>query len=93
MFRRAVVFTVSQTLSFTFPLYHKHGVAYHEGGHALVAATMPDVDPVYKVTIVPRGRSLGVTQFQPEGDRRNIPRKYLLEQADLALIAKKRKAL
>src|SRR5204862_205776 len=46
-------------------------VAYHEGGHALVAAVLPDVDPVYKVTIVPRGRSLGVTQFRPEDDRRN----------------------
>lgn len=60
-------------------------VAYHEGGHALVAAKMPDVDPVYKVTIVPRGRSLGVTQFQPEGDRRNIPRKYLVERLAVAL--------
>src|SRR5213080_803709 len=44
-------------------------VAYHEGGHALVAAVLPDVDPLYKVTIVPRGRSLGVTQFRPEDDR------------------------
>jgi cell division protease FtsH len=60
-------------------------VAYHEGGHALVAAVLPDVDPVYKVTIVPRGRSLGVTQFRPEEDRRNLPRTYLLEQLAVAL--------
>jgi cell division protease FtsH len=60
-------------------------VAYHEGGHALVAAVLPDVDPLYKVTIVPRGRSLGVTQFRPEDDRRNIPRTYLVERLAVAL--------
>jgi len=60
-------------------------VAYHEGGHALVAAVLPDVDPLYKVTIVPRGRSLGVTQFRPEDDRRNVPRTYLLERLAVAL--------
>jgi cell division protease FtsH len=60
-------------------------VAYHEGGHALVAAMLPDVDPLYKVTIVPRGRSLGVTQFRPEDDRRNIPRTYLIERLAVAL--------
>jgi cell division protease FtsH len=60
-------------------------VAYHEGGHALVAAVLPDVDPLYKVTIVPRGRSLGVTQFQPEDDRRNLPRTYLIERLAVAL--------
>jgi cell division protease FtsH len=60
-------------------------VAYHEGGHALVAAVLPEVDPLYKVTIVPRGRSLGVTQFRPEEDRRNIPRTYLIARLSVAL--------
>ena len=60
-------------------------VAYHEGGHALVAAVLPDVDPLYKVTIVPRGRTLGVTQFRPEDDRRNVPRTYLIERLAVTL--------
>ncbi len=60
-------------------------VANHEGGHALVAAILPDVDPLYKVTIVPRGRSLGVTQFLPEDDRRNYSRSYLLQRLAVAL--------
>jgi cell division protease FtsH len=60
-------------------------VAYHESGHALVAAILPDVDPLYKVTIVPRGRSLGVTQFLPEDDRRNYSRSYLLQRLAVAL--------
>lgn len=55
-------------------------VAYHEAGHALVARLLPETDPVNKVTIIPRGRSLGVTEYLPEGDRVNYSRRFLLSQ-------------
>jgi cell division protease FtsH len=41
-------------------------VAYHEAGHALVGLTVPDADPLHKVTIIPRGRALGLTAYLPE---------------------------
>jgi cell division protease FtsH len=47
----------------------KLNTAYHEAGHAIVGVNLPEHDPVYKVTIIPRGRALGVTWFLPEGDR------------------------
>jgi cell division protease FtsH len=53
-------------------------IAYHEGGHALVALLTPGGDPVHKVTIIPRGQALGVTQIMPADDRHNYPRSYLL---------------
>jgi cell division protease FtsH len=60
-------------------------VAYHEGGHALVAFMLPHVDPVHRVTITPRGRSLSVTQFRPIDDRRNYRRDYLLNRMAVGL--------
>jgi cell division protease FtsH len=54
--------------------------AYHEAGHALVGLTVPDHDPVYKVTIIPRGRALGVTMFLPEEDRYSHSKQRLTSQ-------------
>ncbi len=51
--------------------------AFHEAGHAIVGLLVPGHDPVHKVTIIPRGRALGVTIFLPEGDRYNYTREYL----------------
>ena len=56
----------------------KRITAYHEGGHALVAMLTPDSDPVHKVTIIPRGMALGVTQTLPEEDRLNYNRDQIV---------------
>ncbi|MCX7125611.1 MAG: ATP-dependent zinc metalloprotease FtsH, partial [Gammaproteobacteria bacterium] len=54
--------------------------AFHESGHAIVGLYMPEHDPVYKVTIIPRGRALGVTMFLPEGDRYSYSKRRLMCQ-------------
>ncbi len=63
----------------------KHLIAYHEGGHALLAKLLPDTDPLQKVTIIPRGRSLGVTEQVPEIERHNLKRNYLLNRIAVTL--------
>ncbi|HEY2590820.1 MAG TPA: ATP-dependent zinc metalloprotease FtsH [Steroidobacteraceae bacterium] len=55
----------------------KRMTAYHEAGHAIVGMTVPEHDPVYKVTIIPRGRALGVTQFLPEQDRYSMSKRRI----------------
>jgi cell division protease FtsH len=60
-------------------------VAYHEAGHAIVAHLTPDADPVRKVTIVPRGRALGVMIQMPEEDQYNLSRTYLRGRISIAL--------
>jgi cell division protease FtsH len=60
-------------------------VAYHEAGHALVAWLLPNADPVHKVTIIPRGRALGVTEQLPGEDQVNYSREYLLSRIGVML--------
>jgi len=58
----------------------KRNTAYHESGHTVVAKLLPKSDPVHKVTIIPRGRALGVTMQLPEADRYSFDRDYLLQR-------------
>ena len=58
----------------------KAAIAYHEAGHALVSYMLPNSEPVQKITIIPRGRALGVTMFLPEEDRYSHSKKHLESQ-------------
>ena len=60
--------------------HEKRNTAYHEAGHAIVGRLVPEHDPVYKVSIIPRGRALGVTMFLPEEDRYSHSRRHIVSQ-------------
>jgi len=59
--------------------------AYHESGHAMLGMLLPNTDPVHKVTIIPRGLSLGLTQSLPESDKHNLKRDYIFDQVTLLM--------
>ncbi|MCL6429798.1 MAG: ATP-dependent zinc metalloprotease FtsH [Anaerolineae bacterium] len=63
----------------------KQLLAYHEGGHALVAVRLPRADPIHKVTIVPRGRAMGITQQLPEGEIHVYPQDYMADRLTVLL--------
>ncbi len=63
----------------------KRITAYHESGHALVAHALPGTDPIHKVSIIPRGMAMGVTQQLPEEDRHYYPKAYLMNRLAVAL--------
>jgi len=65
--------------SMVMPEEERKNTAYHEAGHALVARLLPKTDPVHKVTIIPRGRALGVTMQLPEGDRYSMDKTRMLD--------------
>ena len=64
--------------SIVMPEEERRNTAYHESGHAIVARLLPKTDPVHKVTIIPRGRALGVTMQLPEQDRYSMDRNHML---------------
>ena len=66
--------------SMVMPEEERRNTAYHESGHALIGWLLPKCDPVHKVTIIPRGRALGVTMSLPENDRFSYDKEYLLNQ-------------
>ena len=70
--------------SLTMSEHERVTCAYHESGHAVVAALLPNADPLHKVTIIPRGRALGVTMQLPEGDRHTHTREFL--EAQIAIL-------
>jgi cell division protease FtsH len=66
--------------SMIMPEEERRNTAYHESGHAVIAKSLPKTDPVHKVTIIPRGRALGVTMQLPEQDRYSYDRDFLLNR-------------
>ena len=65
--------------SMIIPLEERRITAYHEAGHTLVAKMIPGTDPIHKVTIIPRGRALGITQQLPIDEKHTYPKDYLLD--------------
>ena len=73
----------SERRSMIISLEERRNTAYHESGHALVAKLLPGADPVHKVTIIPRGMALGLTQQVPLDDRHTYSREYLLNNLSI----------
>lgn len=71
--------------SMIIPYEERRNTAYHEAGHALVAKMLPNTDPIHKVTIIPRGRALGITQQLPLDDRHTYSKDYLLNTITILL--------
>jgi cell division protease FtsH len=71
--------------SMIIPYQERRNAAYHEAGHALVARMIPGSDPIHKVTIIPRGRALGITQQLPIDERHTYSKAYLLDNITILL--------
>ncbi len=71
--------------SMIIPFNERRNAAYHEAGHALVAKMIPGSDPIHKVTIIPRGRALGITQQLPIDERHTYSKEYLIDNVTILL--------
>jgi len=71
--------------SMIIPLEERKNTAYHEAGHTLVAKMIPGSDPIHKVTIIPRGRALGITQQLPIDEKHTYPRDYLINNITIMM--------
>jgi cell division protease FtsH len=71
--------------SMVISLEERRNTAYHESGHALVARLLPGSDPIHKVTIIPRGMALGLTQQLPVDEKHTYPKQYLLNNITILL--------
>jgi len=79
------IYMGAERRSMVMPEDERVTTAYHEAGHAIVAYTLPKADPVHKVTIIPRGRALGLTWMLPEQDRHGKDREHLLQDISVSL--------
>ena len=77
------IFMGPERKSMVMPEAERRNTAYHEAGHALIGKLMPKCDPVHKVTIIPRGRALGVTMSLPAQDRYSYDKEYMLNQISM----------
>jgi cell division protease FtsH len=82
---REKIFMGPERRSMVMPEWEKKNTAYHEAGHALVAHLLPGHDPVHKITIVPRGRALGLTWTLPDEDRLSQTKEGLLKNIAMAM--------
>src|SRR6187455_907434 len=79
------IYMGAERRSMVMPEDERVTTAYHEAGHAVVAYSLPKADPVHKVTIIPRGRALGLTWMLPEQDRHGKDREHLLQDISVSL--------
>ena len=84
-FAKDKVMMGAERKSMVISMEERRNTAYHESGHALVARLLPGSDPIHKVTIIPRGMALGLTQQLPVDEKHNYPKQYLMNNIKILL--------